>query len=75
MGTLRCFQRVFFFSTPGRPSKKYDITKHPLYPLTSEYDKRNAFDIVRVLSHRLKLRPEETYQVKEVDLSGEAPSA
>ena len=56
-------------------SQKYDITKHPLYPLTSDYDKRNAFDIERFLSHRLKLRPEEAYQVKEVDLSGEAPSA
>ena len=56
-------------------SQKYDITKHPLYPLTSDYDERNAFDIERFLSHRLKLRPEEAYQVKEVDLSGEAPSA
>ena len=56
-------------------SQKYDITKHPLYPLTSDYDKRNAFDIERFLSHRLKLRPEEAYQVQEVDLSGEAPSA
>ena len=56
-------------------SQKYDITKHPLYPLTSDYDKRNAFDIERFLSHRLKLRPEEAYQVKEVDLPGEAPSA
>ncbi len=56
-------------------SKKYDITKHPLYRCTSDYDKRNAFDIERFLSNRLKLRPEEAYQVKEVDLSGEAPSA
>ena len=56
-------------------SQKYDITKHPLYPLTSDFDERNAFDIERFLSHRLKLRPEEAYQVKEVDLSGEAPSA
>ena len=56
-------------------SQKYDITKHPLYPLTSDYDERNAFDIERFLSHRLKLRPEEAYQVKEVDLSGNVPSA
>ena len=72
------FSECSFFPLRGvRPflSKKYDITKHPLYPLTSDYDKRNAFDIERFLSHRLKLRPEEAYQVKEVDLSGEAPSA
>ena len=56
-------------------SQKYDITMHPLYPLTSDYDERNAFDIERFLACRLKLRPEEAYQVKEVDLSGEAPSA
>ncbi len=52
-------------------SQKYDITKHPLYRYTADYDKRNAFDIERYLSHRLKLRPEETYQVHPVDLSGE----
>ena len=52
-------------------SQKYDITKHPLYRYTADYDKRNAFDIERYLSHRLKLRPEEAYQVHSVDLSGE----
>ena len=52
-------------------SQKYDITKHPLYRYTSDYDKRNAFDIERFLSNRLKMKPEEQYQVKKVDLSGE----
>ena len=52
-------------------SDKYDITRHPLYRYTADYDKRNAFDIERFLSHRLKLRPEEAYQVHSVDLSGE----
>ena len=56
-------------------SKKYDITKHPLYRCTSDYDKRNAFDIERFLSHRLTLKPDEAYQVKEIDLSGEDPTA
>ncbi len=51
-------------------SQKYDITKHPLYRYTSDYDQRNAFDIERFLSHRLTLRPDEAYQVKKVDLSG-----
>ena len=52
-------------------SQKYDITKHPLYRYTADYDQKNAFDIERYLSHRLKLRPEEAYQVHSVDLSGE----
>ena len=56
-------------------SKKYDITKHPLYRCTSDYDKRNAFDIERFLSHRLTLKLDEAYQVKEIDLSGEDPTA
>ncbi len=56
-------------------SQKYDITKHPLYRYTSDYDKRNAFDIERFLSNRLRIKPDERYQVKTVDLSGEAPDA
>ena len=56
-------------------SQKYDITKHPLYRYTSDFDKRNAFDIERFLSCRLKLKPDERYQVKKVDLSDEAPTA
>ena len=56
-------------------SQKYDITRHPLYRYTSDYDKRNAFDIERFLSHHLTLKPDEAYQVKEIDLSGEDPTA
>ena len=56
-------------------SQKYDITKHPLYRYTSDYDKRNAFDIEAFLSNRLKLKPDERYQVKTVDLSDASPAA
>ena len=56
-------------------SQKYDITKHPLYRCTSDYDKRNAFDIEAFLSNRLKLKPDERYQVKTVDLSDASPAA
>jgi type IV secretion system protein VirD4 len=54
---------------------EYDITKHPLYRYTSDFDKRNAFDIERFLSCRLKVKPDERYQVKKVDLSDKAPAA
>lgn len=51
-------------------SDKYDLTNHPLYRYTSDYDKRNALDIERFLSHDLKLRPEDAFEVYSVDLSG-----
>ena len=52
-------------------SNKYDLTKHPLYRYTSDYDKKNAFDIERFMSHRLKLKPDDAFEVYRVDLSGE----
>ena len=50
-------------------SSKYDITKHPLYRYTSDFDKRNEFDIERYLSHHLKLKSEDTFEVQKVTLS------
>ena len=52
-------------------SDKYDITKHPNYKYLSDSDKRNAFDIERFLSVRLKPKGEEVYDVYEVDLTDE----
>ena len=53
-------------------SNKYDITKHPNYKYTSDYDKRNDLDIERFLSHRLKLKLDDAYEVYQVDLSGDS---
>ena len=36
-------------------SDKYDLTQHPNYKMTADYDKKNAFDIEKFLNHRLKL--------------------
>ena len=47
-------------------SQKYDITKHPLYKYLSDYDKKNAFDIERFLSTRLKPKSDEVYDVYEI---------
>ena len=52
-------------------SDKYDITRHPNYRFLSDYDKRNEFDIERFLSTKLKPKPEETYDVVEVQVEGE----
>ena len=48
-------------------SEKYDLTKHPNYPLTSDADKKNAFDIEKFLNHRLTLKPEDWYTVVKPD--------
>lgn len=48
-------------------SDKYNITKHPNYPLTADADSRNAFDIEKFLSSRLKPKANEVYEVYEVD--------
>ena len=48
-------------------SDKYDITQHPNYRLTSDYDKRNHFDIEKFLNHKLILRADDEYEVIEVD--------
>ena len=50
-------------------SEKYDITKHPNYKYTSDYDPKNAFDVEDFLSHRLRLKTEDSYEVEEIDLS------
>ena len=54
-------------------SQKYDLKKHPNYKYTAEADKkRNAFRLEKLISTRLKLNPEEVYEVYE---AGEADSA
>ena len=54
-------------------SNKYDITKHPNYKYTSDFDKKNALDIERFLSHRLRLKPDTVCEVFEADPSGSLP--
>ena len=51
-------------------SDKYDITKHPNYKYLSDFDKKNAFNIERFLSTKLKLKPGEKFEAFEVDTSG-----
>ena len=50
-------------------SNKYDITKHPNYKYTSDFDKRNELDIERFLSHRLRLKADAVCEVYEVNPS------
>jgi type IV secretion system protein VirD4 len=48
-------------------SNKYDITKHPNYQHLSDADPRNAFDIERHLSTKLKLSLTDQFEVFETD--------
>lgn len=48
-------------------SDKYDLTKHPNYKLTSDYDRRNEFNIEEFLSTKLELKGEDEYEVIETD--------
>ena len=51
-------------------SDKFDITRHRRYKELSDFDSKNAFDIEAFLSTRLKLKPNEVYDVYEVDAEG-----
>lgn len=44
-------------------SDKYDLTQHPNYKYTSDYDKKNEFNIEQYLSRRLKLKVNDEYVV------------
>ena len=50
-------------------SDKYDITQHPNYRLTADYDSKNTFDIEKFLSARLKVKMDDAFEVYEADLS------
>ena len=54
-------------------SPKYDLKQHPNYRYTAEADKKNAFDLSRLISRRMeKLDPDERYTVYEADVPDEA---
>jgi len=48
-------------------SDKYDLTKHPHYRETADFDKKNTFDIEAYLNHKMKLKKSDVYEVVEAD--------
>jgi len=44
-------------------SDKYDLTKHPNYRETADYNKKNLFDVEKYVSRRLKLKADDEYEV------------
>ncbi len=47
-------------------SDKYDITRHPNYKYTSDFDKKYTFDIEKYLNRRIRLKAEDEYEVISV---------
>lgn len=56
-------------------SNKFDITQHRNYKYLSDANPKNEFDIEKFLSHRLKPKQDEAYNVFEVDVSNEDEAA
>lgn len=48
-------------------SDKYDLTQHPNYKYTSDFDKKNEFNIEQFLSRRLKLKTGDEFVVVDAD--------
>jgi len=56
-------------------SNKFDITKHPNYKYLSDANPKNNFDIEKYLSTQLKTKPDDVYEVVEVDVSDVSATA
>ena len=48
-------------------SDKYDLTQHPNYKLTSDYDPKNTFDIEKYLNRKEKIQPGDEFFVLDAD--------
>ena len=48
-------------------SDKYDLTQHPNYKYTSDYDPKNALDIEKYLNRKEKINPNDEFVVIDAD--------
>ena len=48
-------------------SDKYDLTQHPNYKLTSDYDPKNALDIEKFVNRKEKIHPGDEFIVVDAD--------
>ena len=48
-------------------SEKYDLTQHPNYKLTADYDPKNTFDIEKYLHPKIKIHPSDAFVVVDAD--------
>ncbi|MBS5877849.1 MAG: type IV secretory system conjugative DNA transfer family protein [Clostridiales bacterium] len=63
--------KMIYFLTGCSPfyTTKYDLTSHPNYKLTGDYDKKNMFDVEAYVKnrHKIKLKKSDQYDVIEVN--------
>lgn len=52
-------------------SRKYDLTRHPMYRYTADANPKYTLDVKGYLAHRLKVKPEDEFEVYDL---GEADS-
>ena len=50
-------------------SDKFDIMKHKNYRLLADFSDKNLFNVEKFLSTKLKLKPDDNYDVFEFDIS------
>ncbi len=62
-------RQVYFAAARCAPflSDKYDLTQHPNYKLTSDYDPKNTFDIEKYLNRKEKIHPGDEFIVVDAD--------
>ena len=48
-------------------SDKYELTQHPNYKLTSDYDPKNALDIEKFVNRKEKIHPDDTFIMVDAD--------
>lgn len=46
-------------------SDKYDLTQHPNYKYTADFDKKYTFDIEKYLNRRMKIHADDVFEVVE----------
>ena len=56
-------------------SDKFDITRHPQYKYLSDADPKNTFDVARFLKRRLKVRPDDVFEVCELEAPPEVSNS
>ena len=56
-------------------SDKYDLTQHPNYKYTSDYDPKNALDIEKFLNRKEKIHPDDTFVMVDADSLPSASSS
>ena len=48
-------------------SEKFDITKHPQYKYLADADPKNTFDVAKFLKRRLRVGPEDVFEVYQME--------